>query len=71
MASWLPHAPAMQENVGGRASEQDSDVVADLTGAWLRCQVAPVVDEVNHTLRSFSKVGGCSRTCRGRNGEAG
>jgi hypothetical protein len=75
--SWLPHAPARQENAGGRASEQDIDVVADLTGARRRCRVAPVVGEVNHTSRSFSEVGGCSgpaeeergRLVRSGNGE--
>jgi hypothetical protein len=62
MASWLPHRLARQENVGGRATEQDGDVVADLDGAHWRCRVAPVVREVEHASGSFSKVGGCSGT---------
>jgi hypothetical protein len=60
----------MQENVGGRASEQDDDVVVDLIGAWW-CRVALVVGEVDHASGSFSEVGGCSGTYRGRNVEAG
>jgi hypothetical protein len=61
----------MQENVGGRASEQDDDVVVDLIGAWWWCRVALVVGEVDHASGSFSEVGGCSGTYRGRNVEAG
>jgi hypothetical protein len=71
MPSWLSHTSARQENEGGKASEQDDDVVADLTGARRRCRAAPVVGEVSHASGSFSKVGGCSRTCRGIKGEAG
>jgi hypothetical protein len=70
MASWLPHTLARQKNASGRALEQDGDVVADLNGGWRQCGVAPVVGEADNTLGSFSKVGGCSRTCRGRKGEA-
>jgi hypothetical protein len=33
--------------------------------------LASVVEEVDHASGSFSEVGGCSRTCRGRNKEAG
>jgi hypothetical protein len=63
MASWLSHTPARQENAGGRALEQNDNMVADLTGAGRRCQEALVVGEVGHFLGSFSKVGGCSGTC--------
>jgi hypothetical protein len=69
--SWLPHAPARQENACGRALEQDDDVVVDLTSARRQRRVALVVGEVDHASGSFSEVGGCSGTCRGRRGEAG
>jgi hypothetical protein len=45
MVSWLSHALAQHENAGGRASEQDGDVVVDLTDARWRCRVAPLVGE--------------------------
>jgi hypothetical protein len=64
MASWLPHARARQEDAGGRALEQDSDVVADLNSARRQRWVAPVDGEVDHALGCFSEVGGCSGTWR-------
>jgi hypothetical protein len=70
-ASRLPHAPAKQEYAGGKALEQDDDMVAVLTDVRRRCRVASVVGEVDHALGSFSEVGGCFGTSRGRKGEAG
>jgi hypothetical protein len=63
IASWLTHAPTRQENTGGRASEQDGDVVADLTDAQWRCRAALVVEETGPASGSFSEVDGCSGTC--------
>jgi hypothetical protein len=34
-------------------------------------EVSRGVGEVGHASGSFSEVGGCSETCRGRKGEAG
>jgi hypothetical protein len=56
--SWLSHVPARQENEGGRASEQDDDVVVDLTDARWQCRAAPVVGETGHASGSFSEVVG-------------
>jgi hypothetical protein len=58
MASWLSHTPAQQENAGSRASEQDGDVVADLTGARRRCRAASMIGEVGHASERFFEVVG-------------
>jgi hypothetical protein len=70
MALWLPHAPAGQEDAGGRVPKRDNDEVVDLTcGRWW-CRVALVGGETRSGLAKLLRGGWVLLDLPGKKGES-